>query len=150
MIKFIEWLRDWWDTPSQRVQDKIYNQLQDKAMMSMKPIFEANRHYIASIGVEDFDEYLTTLSEQEKKDYEAEASVIFKNKVFQRELKHLESLQARYVAAECENWERNLVGRGTMNGIGLILDRFETLNARHLENTKPPEGSDPHGLMPGE
>lgn len=148
MINFINALRDWWNTPSQTVQEQMLNTMLGSMERELTPVFKRNRHYMASIEVDDFDEYLATLTEQEKKDYEAEASVIFKNKVFQRELKHLEALQARYVAAECENWERNLVGRGTMNGIGLVLDRFQLLNSRHLANTKPQDNSDPHGLMP--
>lgn len=99
----------------------------------------ANRHYFSSINPGDFDEYLLTTTESERKEYEAQASIIFNNSVFKREIKHLFALQSLFISNECENWEQSLLGRGTTNGIGLVEDRLQLLNARHLQNIAKPE-----------
>ena len=113
------------------------------------PYFLVNRHYLLSVKPEDADEYLEISNESERREYEAEASTVFNNKVFKRELKHLFALQALFVANEATNWEQSLIGRGNVNGIGLVLDRFEELNSRHLENVRRPEPAlDKHGLLP--
>ena|SRR3990167_5661073 len=112
------------------------------------PYFLINRYYLSSIKPEDADEYLSDLTEQEKKEYESEASTVYNNPVFKKEIKHLLGLQSLYVSSQVENWERSLVGRGTINGIGLVLDRFETLHSRHLENVKLPEDVNRFDLLP--
>lgn len=101
--------------------------------------FLANRHYLGSINTTDGDEYLETCTESERREYETQASLIFNNSVFKREVKRLLALQANFIASESEDWEQTLMGRGTINGIGLFEDRFALLNSRHLENIKRPE-----------
>lgn len=102
--------------------------------------FLVNRHYLQSINIEDLDEYLTSMSESERKEYEAEASLIFTNKAFQREIKHLLGEQALFIANQSGNWEQVILGRGTVNGVGLIDDRFKLLYSRHLDNIKMQAG----------
>lgn len=99
------------------------------------------------LNVLDLDEYLKKLTEQEKKDYEAEASMIYNNKVFQKELKYLFGQQALYVATQSGNWDQTLVGRGSVNGIALVDERFKTLDSRYRDRVKPTEEFDKHGLM---
>lgn len=99
------------------------------------------------LNVLDLDEYLEKLTEQEKKDYEAEASMIYNNKVFRKELKYLFGQQALYVATQSDNWDRTLVGRGSVNGIALVEERFKTLDSRYKDRIKPVEEFDKHGLM---
>lgn len=38
--------------------------------------------------------------------------------------------------------------KGTMNGIFIVLEAFESLVAEHMENTKPPEEFDKHASLP--
>lgn len=107
----------------------------------MPIILQVNQHYLASIKPSDLDEYLETLTEQEKKEYEVNASLVYSNPVFLKEMKHLLASQTLFIANQSANWEQNLIGRGTINGIGLVEDRFKLLNARHFENIKRPEQS---------
>lgn len=122
----------------------------DKEPAKVEPAYLlANRHYFLSIKPEDVDEYLEISNESDRRAYEAEASTVFNSKVFKKELKHLLAVQALFVANEAKNWDQNLIGRGNVNGIGLVLDRFEELNSRHLDNVKRPEPPiDKHGLLP--
>lgn len=103
------------------------------------PYFLVNRHYLSSVKPGDADEYLTKLTNAERRQYEVDASLVYNNLVFQKEVKHLLALQVQFVANESSNWEQVLIGRGTVNGIGLIEDRFQLLNSRHFENIKRPE-----------
>lgn len=113
------------------------------------PYFLVNRHYLSSIKPDDLDEYLIKLNESERREYEAEASTIFNNPVFKREIKYLLGQQVLFISNESGNWEQVLLGRGTINGIGLIEDRFNLLNSRHLENIGPSkEAVDKFGLLP--
>ena len=107
-----------------------------------------NQKVLAEMKASELDEYLEELTEAEKKDYEAEASMIANSKVFQREIKYLFGGQALYIATQSANWDQTLVGRGTINGIALVEERFKLLDSRHKESIKPTEEFDKHGLMP--
>jgi len=135
----IEWIRGLF---------KKNNKKDDESQKKDEAYFLANRYYLQSINPEDIDEYLNGLSEQDRKEYEAEASIIFNSRVFKREIKYLLAQQALYVASQVKDWEKSLVGRGTINGIGLVEDRFRILNSRHQENIKPKESFDKYGLIP--
>ena len=51
-------------------------------------------------------------------------------------------LQHDFWYTQGENWEQTLFGRGTTNGIQLILDRFELLRNKVLEKNKKKEEPD--------
>lgn len=137
-------MRKWLEVP-----DKPQEILPPKPPTDLTAVILANRHYFMSVKPEDSDEYYEGLNENEKKTYEAEASTVFNSKVFQREIKYLLGHQALFVANQASNWEQSLIGRGNVNGIGLIHDRFQDLNSRHLENIRRPEAAvDKHGLLP--
>ena len=82
--------------------------------------FLVNRHYLSSISPTDADEYLDNLTESEKREYEANAALVLNNPTFQKEIKHLFALQSFFIANQSQNWEQTILGRGTVNGIGLI------------------------------
>lgn len=136
-------IRKWLEIQDQPPKNPVVEPQKDA------PYFLVNRHYLLSVKPEDSDEYVEGLNESEKRAYEAEASTVFNSKVFQREIKYLLGHQALFVATQATNWEQSLIGRGNVNGIGLILDRFQDLNSRHLENIRRPEAAvDKHGLLP--
>ena len=137
-------MRKWLEVP-----DKSQENLLPEPPKDLTAVILANRHYLMSVKPADADEYLEGLTEGDRRAYEAEASTVFNSKVFQREIKYLLGHQALFVANQASNWEQSLIGRGNVNGIGLILDRFQDLSSRHLENIRRPEAAvDKHGLMP--
>lgn len=98
--------------------------------------FLANRHYLESIDLKDLDRIFDGMKEQEKKDYIARASEIWANPVFLQELRRIIGSQSVFVSSQCFNWEQVLVGRGTINGVGLVEDCFRRLHSMHLDNLK--------------
>lgn len=101
--------------------------------------FLVNRHYLSSVTLKDLDEqedFFRSMQESEKKAYVANASLIYSNPVFLQEVRRIFGAQALFVAAQSQNWDQSLVGRGTINGVGLVEDQFRKLHSIHLENVK--------------
>jgi hypothetical protein len=112
--------------------------------------FLANRYYLSSVGPEHLDNVFNSMTERAKKDYVARASEIWANPIFREEIKRMEGSQSLFVSSECQNWEQSLVGRGTINGVGLVEDRFRRLHGMHLDNItqgkKVDEGGEGNGI----
>lgn len=107
--------------------------------------FLANRHYLAQVQPEDLDDKLSKMSQSELQEHLARASEIWINPVFKEELRHMLGSQALFVAAECRDWQQSLIGRGTINGIGVVEERFKRLYGMHMDilmNSKKVEEED--------
>ena len=47
--------------------------------------------------------------------------------------------QERFTAAEAADWFQSVFGRGTLNGIELVLEEFKKANAVYIQANQPPE-----------
>ena len=94
------------------------------------------RHTLGSIDISDITDP-DNLPEADYKEYVATAFGI--HSMIQKELKWIMKLQHDFWFTQSDGWDQTLFGRGTTNGIQLIVDRFELLKNKHLENTKPIE-----------
>jgi hypothetical protein len=56
--------------------------------------------------------------------------------------------QERFTTAEAANWDQAIFGRGTLNGIELVLEDFKTVNAAWKQANLPPEPFDKQNPLP--
>ncbi len=133
--------------PQESPQEYKLPSVEPLAKEEVKPYFLANRHYIHTINPNDFNETFEGMSDAEQRDYVAQASLVWANDVFQKEIKRMVAAQAIFVAANCESWEKSLIGRGGINGIGLVEERFKDLHSMHLESIQRVDEED-DGVIP--
>jgi len=95
-------------------------------------VLEENRRAIQLIdpfNVEEFED----MSESEKREYVAEVSRIYNSRMFQDAIKWLTKQQIEFIGKEAQTWEQVLIGRGNINGIGLVLERLRYLDGVHKD-----------------
>lgn len=107
------------------------------------PSLDLIRRTCGSISVRDL---LADITELEH--LRSEASTIASKPLFKEELERMIAKQLEWMNMETANWEQVIFGRGTVNGIRLILEHFETLHNDHVAATKPPETFDRFNPMP--
>lgn len=123
-------------TLTKEAEDKKYN----------IAYFQMNRHYLFSLAPKDFDNVFDGMDGSQRRAYLANASLVWANPTFINEVKHMIAMQSVYVSSKCQNWDQNLVGRGTINGAGLFEERFKLLHSMHLENIKSPNVVEGNGI----
>jgi len=94
-----------------------------------------NREQLGSIELDLAG--ITGLSEDEIKERNATISSDFK--IIELTIKRLLIAQQEFMANQCENEKQLLFGRGSSNGISLVLEEFKKYKSQHDELTKPSE-----------
>ncbi len=88
--------------------------------------------------------YVKLMNEGARKRYVADASIVFENHAFQKEQNALIDTQVYFMAEESSQDEVSLsFGRGTINGIRLVSERFESMAMEHKSNIEPKKEHDP-------
>lgn len=100
------------------------------------------RHLLGSMDLSDVKP-IEGLTDGTRRDFAASIAIVFPK--IERIIKPLidEQKDAGYTLEGDTKFIK-----GTMNGIYLVLEAFETLRDEHLENTKPKEDFDPHASLP--
>ena len=89
-------------------------------------------------------QYVKKMNEGVRKRYVADASLVFENPAFQKEQNALIDTQVYFMAEESSQDEVSLsFGRGTINGIRLMYERFESMAMEHKSNIEPKKEPDP-------
>lgn len=96
---------------------------------------ENTRHVLGSINLSDLVD-VNLLTPTDKLNYLKEAEGMFQNTTFQNELKTMIQAQLEFIALNAANYEEVIMGRGTMNGLSLMLERFSTLHNEYKQATK--------------
>ena len=91
------------------------------------------RHLLGSIDFSDIEEN-EQMSETERKAYCAAIFAVFPR--LEKDLKKALYDQLMFVSNEAQTWEQVLFGRGTFNGISLMLEKWRKAAS---EYEKPPE-----------
>lgn len=97
------------------------------------------RNKLGSISLGDVRKDIQ-MSKDERKEYVARIHGIFKD-IIEPKCKKFITMQEEFMARETEGEIQFLVGRGTINGILLILEDFEKDNLEHIENMKEDSGA---------
>lgn len=102
------------------------------------------RHLLGSISLDDIeaDEEMT---EEERKDYCAAISAVFPR--IEKDIKKFLHVQLMYSANQAEDWEKVIFGRGTFNGLALLLAYWGKAHLEYTEKGKSKEEFDKHSVM---
>lgn len=83
----------------------------------------------------------------EKKDHIAEISKIHEVKAFHREIESMVDQQVYFLAERALNGNQLSFGRGTINGMRLVKERFKDLHNEHLAEKKPQDDYNPYEIF---
>src|SRR3989304_1853024 len=110
---------------------------------SGRPVtLEVMRHILGSIDLKDVEEEMT---ESDRKDYCAAISAVFPR--LEKDIKRFLHAQLMYASNQAENWEQVIFGRGTFNGMALLLEYWKQINNKHISDTKEKESFDKHKII---
>ena len=104
---------------------------------------ELIRKALAVISLEDIEE--KEQDENERKEYCAAIAAVFPR--IERDIKKALHEQLLKASMQSETWEQTLVGRGVFAGFELLLEKWSKAHAEHLNQAKPKEVFDPHGII---
>lgn len=99
-------------------------------------VFEINNHYLKKINWTNVNHPMDDMLQADKMEYLRQAGEVYRNPVFRQELEWLFREQIIFVSTKAQNRDQSLIGRGTINGIGLVDDRFKKLNNDLIDITK--------------
>ena len=110
---------------------------------------ELIQHRLGSISLQDVRKEMSkVIPENERKEYVASVSSIYE-KILKPKCEKFIAIQEEFMAREAENETQFLVGRGTINGLLLIMEDLKKDNDEHIENMrKDSENNLPKGKSP--
>ncbi len=92
------------------------------------------RHKMGSIDLSDMRED-QTMTESERQSYCASISAVFPR--LERDIKRFMYKQLEWNVTQAENWQQTVFGRGTFNGLDLLLEQWRQAHNEHQELLKP-------------
>ena len=85
------------------------------------------RHQLGSVDLSDIEE--KEMSETETKDYNASISAVFPR--LEKDIKALLHEQLMFIANQADTWDRVVFGRGTFNGMDILLEKWKSAHIAH-------------------
>jgi hypothetical protein len=111
-------------------------------------ITENTRHVLGSINLSDVVD-INSFTPADKLNYLKVAEGVYQNEVFQNELKMMVQAQLEFIGLNAANYDEVIMGRGTMNGCTLMLERFSILHNEYRQAIKPEDKDfDPFNPLP--
>lgn len=101
--------------------------------------YSVTRHQIGSIDKNEV-RYLEKMSHQDLDEHKSDISGIYMEPAFKRELNCMLDTQVYWLGQEADGDRQQTFGKGTINGISLVLERFELINSeiRKMREPKAP------------
>ena len=96
------------------------------------------RHLLGSIDLSEIEN--SEMSESERKAYCSQISAVFP--LIEKDIKKLLYEQLMFSSEEAETWDKVIFGRGTFNGMDILLEHWRKAHLEHLEKGKPKENFD--------
>ena len=87
------------------------------------------RNQLGSIGLLSIEQ--EDMSEAEAKEYNAAISAVFPR--IEKDIKKFLYQQLLFISNESHSWEHVIFGRGTYNGLNLLLDYWRRAHIAHTE-----------------
>lgn len=88
-------------------------------------------------------QYLKSMTDEEYAQHISEIDRIVANPAFKAEIDGLVDAQAYWIAEKATEAQLPF-GRGTINGLSLVKERFGLLSSEHRKRMQPPEKVDPY------
>ena len=138
----IKRIKDWFRT--REVEFDILNKKLDLLNISRTSSSSMlMRHLLGSIDLSDVN--LDELEPDERKKYCATISAVFPT--LEKDIKKFLYEQLMFQALEAKTWEEVLVGRGTFNGMDLLLEHWKKAHEEHIGNSLPKEKFDKYKVV---
>lgn len=138
-------IRDWFDT-----QDRQFNILNSKLGILLSKLSEKKitdvalmRELLGSIKLSDLED--KEMTENERKEYCASISAVYPR--IEKDIKKFLQSQIEWTVTKAEDWKQTIFGRGTFNGMDLLLNHWSKANEEHLERLKPQVKFDKHSPL---
>jgi len=103
------------------------------------------RNLLGSITIEEVEDEIEQ-SDADRRAYCAAIFAVFPR--LEKDLKKFLHQQLLYSSNEAETWERVIFGRGTFNGMALLLEHWSRAAKEHESNSKPEKEFDKHNPLP--
>ena len=100
----------------------------------IEPSLKVLRNQLGSVDLSDVDEEMT---EQERKEYVAVISAVFPR--IEKDIKKFLYDQLLFISNKSENWDHVLFGRGTFNGMSILLEHWKQAHVEHESKSKKEE-----------
>jgi len=100
---------------------------------------EIMRHLLSGIDLSDINDE-KEMSESERKEYCAAIFAVFPR--IEKDIKKFLYEQLLFSSNQAETWEGVIFGRGTFNGMSLLLEHWNKANLEHQGNSKPKDDFD--------
>ena len=120
-----------------RITDFVVAETQGDSLTLLK-------HQLGSVDLKDLDD--KDMSEGDRREYCASISGIYPR--LEKDIKKFLHEQLMFMSNNAENWDQVIFGRGTFNGLDLLLTHWKKASAEHMERLKPEEKFDKHKLLP--
>lgn len=122
---------------------RLLNRITDSVVAKGDPL-TLLKHQLGSLDLSDLPK--EDMTESERKEYCASISGIYPR--LEKDMKKLLHEQLMFISNSAENWDQVIFGRGTFNGIDLLLNHWKRASDEHTANIQPKEKFDRHELMP--
>ena len=109
--------------------------------LNNEPTIALQRNLLGSIDLSDIEDD-KELSEADRRAYCAAIFAIYPR--LEKDLRNFLHKQLIFSSMEARNWDQVIFGRGTFNGISLLLELWEKAAKEHEANSKPEEDFDKH------
>jgi hypothetical protein len=97
------------------------------------------RHLLGSIDLSDI-KVEEEMTEIERDGYCAQIFAVFP--LIEKDIKKMLYQQLMFISNNSENWEQVIFGRGTFNGLDLLLEKWEKATSEYENKHKGKEGFD--------
>lgn len=101
------------------------------------------RNLLGSIDISDDD--ADEMDASQRHEYIAAISAVFPR--IEKDIKRFMHQQLMYSSNKAETWEQVIFGRGTFNGLALLLEFWDNANQEQMEKAKPKAQFDPHNSI---
>lgn len=98
--------------------------------------YPVTRYQIGSISPEDV-RYMKKMSPNDFDDHKSEISSIYMESAFKMELNDMLNTQVYWLGQEADGDRQQTFGKGTINGISLVLERFKLMNSEIRKKRQP-------------
>lgn len=95
---------------------------------------EAIRKMLGSINLDECQEEEKELSEADRKAYCSAIFAVFPR--IEKDIKKMLYAQLMFISNNAETWEQVIFGRGTFNGMDLLLEKWKKASIEHEANLK--------------
>ena len=98
-------------------------------------------------GFKDLIIVVNKLYDENNPEFLASAHNAYDNGALKLIAEHLIDRQIQHSVTDAEDWQRVLFNRATINGIQLIIEEFEALEAKYQELHQPPDSFNKHEVV---